>query len=48
MMQLLYAYLSKRLVNDTRVLKMIVGEKIELIEEVSYVDTAQWVHLREG
>lgn len=27
---------------------MIIGEEVYLIQEIADVDTAQWVHLREG
>jgi hypothetical protein len=30
------------------VLEVVVGEEIELVEEISNIDTAEWVHLGEG
>lgn len=40
-------YLSQCLVDNTGVLKMVVREKVELIEEVSDVNATEWIHLRE-
>ena len=42
------AYLSQSLVNDIRMLEMIIGEEVELIEEVADVDATERIHLREG
>lgn len=37
--------LFKRLINDIRVLEMVVGEEVELVEEVPYINAAKRVHL---
>ena len=44
------AYLSQHLVDDTRVLKVIIGcrKEVKLVDQISYVDTTQWIHLRKG
>jgi hypothetical protein len=34
-------------INDLRMLEVIVREEVELIEEVSNIDAAKWIHLRE-
>ena len=43
----LATHLFERFINHTRMLKVIVGEEVELIEKVSDVDTAERIHLRE-
>lgn len=40
--------LFESFVNNVWMLKMVVGEKVELVEEISNVDAAEWVHLRKG
>jgi hypothetical protein len=39
--------LFKSLVNDVRVLEMVVGEEVELVEEVPDVYAGKRIHLRE-
>ena len=46
--ELAKAYLSKRLVYYIKVLEVVVGEEIELVEEITDVYAAQRIHLREG
>jgi len=43
----LYSYGLQRIVNDSRLLKMVIGEKVKLIQEVAYIDAAQRIHLGE-
>jgi len=38
-------YILESFVNDARVLEVVVGEKVDLIEEVADVDTAERIHL---
>lgn len=39
--------LSESFIDDVGVLEVIIREEIELIEEIPYIYTAQWVHLGE-
>lgn len=39
---------AERFVDDGRFLEVIIREEVNLVEEVSYVDAAKWVHLGEG
>jgi hypothetical protein len=41
------AHLSECLINNSRVLEVIVREKVELVEEVTDIYAAQGIHLRE-
>lgn len=41
------AYPFQRLVNDIRMLKMVIREEVELVEEVANIDAAERIHLRE-
>lgn len=41
------ADLLESVVDDIWVLKVIVGEKVELVKEVSNIDATQRIHLRE-
>ncbi len=38
--------LTERLVNDVRVLEMIVREEVKLVQEIPDVNAAEWIHLR--
>ncbi|GAA3301152.1 hypothetical protein GCM10020218_094340 [Dactylosporangium vinaceum] len=40
-----YPYIFQRLINNIRIRKIVVGKEVELVEKVSYIDAAQWVHL---
>jgi hypothetical protein len=40
-------YLFERLVNHVRVEEMIVREEVELIQEISDINAAERIHLRE-
>lgn len=40
------AYEFEGVVNDSWMLELVVGEEIELVQEVPYVDAAERVHLR--
>lgn len=40
------AYLFKSLVNHIRVLEVIICKEVELVEEVSDINTAERIHLR--
>jgi hypothetical protein len=40
-----YPYLLKSIINDIRMLKMVVRKKVELVQEVADVDATEWVHL---
>jgi hypothetical protein len=39
------SYLFERFINDIGMLKVIVGEEVELVQEVADVYTAHGVHL---
>lgn len=41
-------YHLESLINDVGMLKVVVGEEVELIEEVPNVNAAQRIHLGEG
>lgn len=42
------SYLPQCLIDDTGMLKMVVGEEVELIQEIPDIDAAKRIHLREG
>jgi hypothetical protein len=41
------SYLLESLVNDVWMLKMVIGEEVELVEEIPDVYAGEWIHLRE-
>ena len=41
------AYLLESVINNARMLKVIIGEEIELVEKVADINAAERVHLRE-
>ena len=45
---LLSSYRFKGFVNNTGSLEVVVGKEVYLIEEVAYIDAAEWIHLGEG
>lgn len=40
-------YRFQGIIDDLGMLKVVVGEEVELIEKVSYIYAAQGIHLRE-
>lgn len=38
----------KCFINDIRMLEVVVREEIKLVQEISNINAAEWVHLREG
>ena len=40
-------YSLKGVVDDLEMLEVIIGEEVELVEEITYINTTQWIHLRE-
>jgi hypothetical protein len=39
-------YTFEGIIDDSRLLEMVIGEKVELIQEVANVDATQGIHLR--
>lgn len=40
-------YVLEFLVDCALVCEVLIGEEVILVQEVTYVDAAQWIHLRE-
>lgn len=38
-------YLFEGLVNDVWMLEVVIREEVELVQEISNIDAAQWIHL---
>lgn len=41
------SYSLQRVINDSRLLKVIIGEEVELVQEVANINAAKGIHLGE-
>ena len=41
----MYAHLSECLIDDGGTPELIVGKEIDLVKEISNVNTTEWIHL---